>query len=469
MRRLEALPEDARRLLLLAAAEPVGDPLLLLARGRAARDRGRRAADAADRRAAGDRRARDVPPSAGALGGLPVGRGAGTPGGAPGAGARRPIGTLDPDRRAWHLAAAAAGPDEEVAAELERSAGRAQARGGLAAAAAFLQRAVALTARPGAAGGPRARGRRRRACRRARSTRRAGCWRRPRSGRWTSCSAPAWTCCAPRPRTPRAAAATLRRCCCGPRRRSSRSIRSSRARPISTRGARRCSPGGSRAPASLHDVSREAARPGRGRPARPRPSDLLLDGFSLAFTDGRAAAAPVLERAATRLRGRGRHRRGGPALGVAGDRGRRDGVGLRDLRRGRHARGPARPRGRRADRAGRQRQRARAGRRAGRRVRQRGARWSPRPTASRRPRAPGSRRTAPSCSPAFRAARPRPPALIDATIDACDGRRPGDRGPVRALGALGAPQRSRPLSRRRWPPRRRRATTRPSCSSRCGR
>ena len=145
-RRLEALPEETQRLLLLAAAAPAGDPLLvwraaerlgisaaavgtetdgLLTLGEQVTFRHPLVRSAVYRSAAAEeRRAVHL-----ALADVTDRQ-------------------IDPDRRAWHLAAATTGPDEEIASELEHSAGRAQARGGLAAAAAFLQRSVALTGDP---------------------------------------------------------------------------------------------------------------------------------------------------------------------------------------------------------------------------------------------------------------------------------------------------------------------------------
>ena len=146
-RRLRLLPADTRLLVLAAAAEPLGDPVLFhraaatldldLAAASPAVDAGLLQVggrvefahplvrSAAYRSAAADDRYR-------------VHR----------ALAEATDAEADPDRRAWHLAQATPGPGEAVAAEFERSAGRAQARGGVAAAAAFRQRAVALTVDP---------------------------------------------------------------------------------------------------------------------------------------------------------------------------------------------------------------------------------------------------------------------------------------------------------------------------------
>jgi len=147
LQRLEALPENTQRLLLVAAAEPLGDPALLW---RAAERLGITGAVREPVESAGlieiDGRVRFRHPLVRSA----VYRAASVE-------QRRRVhralaeatnAETDPDRRAWHLAEATAGPDEDVAAELERAAARAQARGGVAAAAAFLQRATALTPEP---------------------------------------------------------------------------------------------------------------------------------------------------------------------------------------------------------------------------------------------------------------------------------------------------------------------------------
>jgi DNA-binding CsgD family transcriptional regulator len=146
-RRSSSLPTDTRMLLLVAATEPTGDVALLW---RAAEHLGitREATEPAED--AGlleiDTRVRFHHPlvrSAVYQIATPPDQ-------------RRAHGALaaatdpqsDPDRRAWHRAQAVQGTDEESAADLERSAGRARARGGLAAAAAFLEHATKLTPEP---------------------------------------------------------------------------------------------------------------------------------------------------------------------------------------------------------------------------------------------------------------------------------------------------------------------------------
>jgi DNA-binding CsgD family transcriptional regulator len=146
-RRLAKLPGDARRLLLIAATDPTGDPAVVW---RAAEQLGipesiAETVEAEDVLELGVRVVFRHPLVRSA-----VYRAAGLK-------ERRAVHRalaeatdpeVDPDRRAWHRAQAASMPDEDIAAELERSAGRAQARGGLSAVAAFLERAAALTPEP---------------------------------------------------------------------------------------------------------------------------------------------------------------------------------------------------------------------------------------------------------------------------------------------------------------------------------
>jgi AAA ATPase domain len=218
--RAEWLPANTRSLLLLAAAEPVGEPALLwrasarlgidseaaapaeadglLKLGPQVRFRHPlvrsaiyRAASPEERRRVHDALAEATDPN------------------------------VDPDRRAWHRAQATLAPDEVVAAELEHSAGRAQARGGLAAAAAFLEQAALLTPEPTPGRSVPWR-RRRPSTRPARRTPRSDCWPGRKRDRWTRSATRAWICCAGKSRSPSAVAEMRLRSCSRRPRHSSR-------------------------------------------------------------------------------------------------------------------------------------------------------------------------------------------------------------------------------------------------------
>jgi DNA-binding CsgD family transcriptional regulator len=294
-RRLESLPEESRRLLLLAAAEPLGDSSLLW---RAANRAGLPATAAAaaeedDLLSIGGRIVFRHPLVRSA-----VYRNAS-------AEQRRTAhlaladatdGEADPDRRVWHLAAAALGPDEEVANELENSAGRAQARGGLAAAAAFLERSVALSIDP-----PR---RAKRALSAADASVRAGDFDTAQGLLAAADSGALDELQRARVDLLRAELAFSQN-------------RGSDAPPLLLRAAKTLEPldprlaretyldawsaalfaGRFARAGNLEEVSREAGR-ASSADADPRPFELLLEGFAALYDQGRTAATPQLQRAA---------------------------------------------------------------------------------------------------------------------------------------------------------------------------
>jgi DNA-binding CsgD family transcriptional regulator len=299
VRRLQALPQPTQRLLLTAAAEPLGDVPLL--RGAAERlGIGPDAAHPAE--AAGlieiDQRVRFHHPLVRAA----AYRAAPAPDrrAVHGALAEATDPDADPDRRAWHRAQAAVGPDEDVAVELVRSAARAAGRGGVAAEAAFLERATELTPDPA--------GRARRALAAARAKLDAAA---PDEASDLLTTAEA----CPLDELQEAQLVRLHARIVFAR------TRGSDAPPLLLAAARRLEPldaglarethldalgaaifAGRLAEGSGVGQVAAAARRGPAGPAAPQTMDLLLEGVTTRFTDGYVAAVPPLRRALAALR-----------------------------------------------------------------------------------------------------------------------------------------------------------------------
>jgi DNA-binding CsgD family transcriptional regulator len=297
-RQLDALPDQTRRLLELAAADPSGDRSLVWRAARRLAIPVQAGAPAVDAELVEfGARVRFCHPLARSAAYRSAALAERQQMHAALAGATDP--QADPDRRAWHRAQAAAGPDEDVAAELERCAGRAQARGGMAAAAAFLERSVALTADPARHA--------ERILAAAQASMQAGA-----SGKALELLATAES--APLEEFQSARADLLR----GHVAFASGLV--SDAPLLLLKAARRLEPfdlelaretyltawraagmAGNLAGAGvLVEISR-AAQALPPPPGPPRPLHLLLDGLALLGTDGRAAATPTLQRAAKAL------------------------------------------------------------------------------------------------------------------------------------------------------------------------
>ena len=293
-RRLDALPADTRRLLQLAAADPIGEPLLVW---RAAERLGIQPEAATPAVDAGlfethpqIRFRHPLVRSAAYLSTSATERSA-----LHAALADATDAASDPDRRAWHRAQAAAGHDEQVAGELERSAARAEARGGIAASAAFLERAASLTPDPAE--------RVRRLLAAARAKRDAGA-REPALQLLTAAEA------GPLSALQLAEIGHLRGQIAFDQRRAGDAARllmhaAKRLEPLSPQLARATHlealgaaiwAADLDAPGALLDAA-EAARAAPPAPDPPGAVDLMLDALALRLTEGYAAAVPALERA----------------------------------------------------------------------------------------------------------------------------------------------------------------------------
>ncbi|WP_421741587.1 ATP-binding protein [Cellulomonas sp.] len=294
-RRIEMLPSETQRLLLVAAADPVGDPHLLW---RAVSELGI-PVDAAAPAEADDLIEIDArvgfrhPLLRSAIyrAASPTERRS-----AHGALAAATDPEIDPDRRAWHRAQAVLGPDDTVAAELEQSAGRARARGGLAAAAAFLQRSVALTLEPAR--------RADRALAAAQASLQAGAFDAASRLVTQAETGPLDELARARVDRLRAEVAFAQNrggeasllLLQAARKLESLDVRLSRNTYLDAWAAALFAGGLADEGGSLLDVSRAVATAPRPLTA-PLPRDLLLDSLASVFTDGRPAAVPALRRA----------------------------------------------------------------------------------------------------------------------------------------------------------------------------